>query len=253
MNSQIVNEEIKKVIWPKLKAQNFTYSIERTIWRFSPEIIEVIDFESFSEYNAYLVGCTPFSFQVNVGIYYKSVEKTPWFTDVPLSTPAEYHCQARSHLLKTLDQTDLFFSHKKLNFGNQILSLFSRKKNKVDKKTIWYVKDDGSNLTEVVNDVSKRIEIAALPWFELYGNIDKVIELHEKADPVAESFLDPRDSVVRAETMSALYLSKGKIDAAVNEYERIKKTPVDEKNHKLKQIIEERIKLIRARAQNQSH
>ena len=62
-------------------------------------MIDVVNFQSFNRYNADVMGCTTFSFALNLGVYLTDV-----LSDYPLPLrkgeprPEEYHCHIRRRL-----------------------------------------------------------------------------------------------------------------------------------------------------------
>jgi hypothetical protein len=102
MDSRIVAREIMNEIWPFLRQIGFTEFSNKTAWRRLSEQIHVVNFQSFNSYIAEGVGCTTFSFALNLGIYFRSIpldypiRKGP----DPSVKPQEYHCHFRQKLLK---------------------------------------------------------------------------------------------------------------------------------------------------------
>lgn len=90
MDSKIVNKEIKKTIKPFLQAVGFTKFSERNAWRYRDEFIEVINFQSFNSYLADGVGCTTYSFAINLGVYFKWKERIPLFGHLEQARNSEY-------------------------------------------------------------------------------------------------------------------------------------------------------------------
>src|ERR1700756_4978391 len=67
LDSSIVNREIKSAIRPLLQAAGFTQFTTRTGWRYAGEKIDVVNFQSFNSYLASSLGCTTYSFCINLG------------------------------------------------------------------------------------------------------------------------------------------------------------------------------------------
>src|SRR5271165_6784795 len=94
MDSRIVAREIKDEIWPMLRQHGFTEFGPKTAWRRQPDQIHVVNFQSFSSYLAGGVGCTTFSFALNLGIYFHAI---PLHYPIlkgpdPSVKPHEYDC-----------------------------------------------------------------------------------------------------------------------------------------------------------------
>jgi hypothetical protein len=73
MDSKIVTREIRRFVWPRLKKQGFTEFSARTAWRHSKAKIDVVNFQSFNSYLAGVIGCTTYSFALNLGCYYLAI------------------------------------------------------------------------------------------------------------------------------------------------------------------------------------
>jgi hypothetical protein len=160
MDSRIVGREIKNEIWPNLREHGFTEFSPKTAWRYLPEQIHVVNFQSFSSYLAGGVGCTTFSFALNLGIYFRAI---PLHYPIlkgpdPSVKPQEYHCHFRLHLSKTIDQ-----------------ETFPR-------PDIWLVERDGSNLLETIADASVVLRRDGLPWFDRFRSLDEVLRLLQQED-----------------------------------------------------------------------
>jgi hypothetical protein len=59
-------------------------------------VTDVVNFQSFNRYNADVLGCSPFSFAVNLGVYLTDI---PSHYPIPVRdgqpAPEEYHCHIR--------------------------------------------------------------------------------------------------------------------------------------------------------------
>ena len=168
MDSKRVNQEIRAVVRPALRAHGFTVFTERTAWRYAPGRIHVVNFQSFNDYLATGVGCTTFSFALNLG---------QWLTCVPpddsrialrkgLLAPQEYHCHLRLHPHRSIHQREL------------------------ERRDIWYINDDGSYLAPVMNDARDVILGTGLAWFDRWSSDDAVDALLRESTSVATDGTD---------------------------------------------------------------
>jgi len=154
MDSQIVTREIKSEIWPLLRANGFTRFTGRGAWRYRPEQIHVVNFQSFNSYLATAVGSTTFSFALNLGIYFRMIPMHYPVRGVhPSVRPQEYHCHFRNHLTKSFEQPE-----------------FTR-------RDIWYVAPDGGNVLEVLADARTVLTQDGLPWFDKFVSLEEVLRL----------------------------------------------------------------------------
>lgn len=164
MDSRVVNKKIKKEIWSFLKNEGFSKFTSRNAWRYNQHTIEVVNFQSFNSYLAELVGCTTYSFTVNLGIYFTCIPDR--FPNYPVKEkdgfllPYECECHLRKVLLKSLPQPELA------------------------RKSIWYINESGDNIEIAMNDVRQMLISDGLKWFQKYSQVDVVLEtlLNEEED-----------------------------------------------------------------------
>ena len=69
IDSRTVNKCIKQRIWPLLRIAGFEKFNSRNAWRFG-NVFWVVNFQSFNRYNATVLGCTTFSFAINLGLHF---------------------------------------------------------------------------------------------------------------------------------------------------------------------------------------
>jgi len=136
----------------------------KTAWRYTPEQIHVVNFQSFSSYLANGVGCTTFSFALNLGIFFRAIPAYYPATKGPDPSikPQEYHCHFRHRLLKGFEQRVL------------------------PRRDTWYVDPDGSNLLECLADARTAIEREGLRWFDRFRSLEYVLELLRDQDQLPE-------------------------------------------------------------------
>lgn len=163
MESKTVNRQIRAVIWPPLKELGFSAFTSRTAWRYRARKIDVVNFQSFNSYLANSLGCTTYSFGLNLGCY---------FTDVPNQfppgtikevdgrlLPPEYVCHLRRALEKNIRQAEL------------------------KRRDIWYVDAEGKHLPIVIQDALQAIQ-NSMSWFDRFESTDAALQvlLHAKED-----------------------------------------------------------------------
>jgi hypothetical protein len=153
MSSVIVNQKLRTEIRPLLKAAGFSYFTNRTYWRFRNERIDVINFQSFNSYNAEVLGCTTYSFAINLGCFLQCIpEKHIKQKDGQL-LPEEYECKFRGMLEKRIEQTEF------------------------PRKSIWYIDPDLRYLDLAINDARAVLKDVGLGWFENFNNMSGVLRL----------------------------------------------------------------------------
>ena len=161
MDSKVVSKAIKEKIRPLLKSEGFTEFNDRNAWRHAEDKIYVINFQSYNKYNADVMGCTTFSFSVNLGIYLKYIPREFEIKEKNgLLYPMEYECHFRASLKRGYREW-----FKRIN-------------------TLWYVGKNGANLDQAINDTQQQIQKFALPWFEMFGNDNDIyLLLQDKLHP----------------------------------------------------------------------
>jgi len=153
IDSKDVNPEIRRIIWPQLKANGFSKFASRNAWRYGSDSIDVINLQSFNSYNASVLGVTTFSFSVNLACYLKYVPpQWPVKEKDGQLIPAEYDGQFRRHLQSSIPQAG-DYKHK---------------------QGIWALDKKGRNLAVSMEDVAQQIP-SALAWFARLTDKEEVL------------------------------------------------------------------------------
>lgn len=130
----------------------FTDRTQRVAWRDHPDCVAVAEFSSFNAYTAAAIGVTTFSFEVHLGIRALCSSKGRSFVKVRDGNlrPSEAECDVRRVLWKTIEQPES------------------------DKPYVWFVREDGSNLTEVVEDACSVLLTTGIAWIEEFSDLDRI-------------------------------------------------------------------------------
>ena len=158
ISSTDINRLIRHLVWARLRDVGFDQRTARTAWRRWSEGVDVVNFQSFNAYLAGAVGCTTFSFAVNLGT---TLDYLPGSVTGEASRPKEWQCPLRLHLRKRLSQP-IFRPYA----GVRDL-IGASAEDAVDRSDVWYVNADGSNIEETVADAAAVLESEGLPWFAL--------------------------------------------------------------------------------------
>ena len=143
MDSRVVNREIKAKVWPFLRGQQFEKFTARTAWKTWELGVDVVNLQSFNSYLADAIGATTYSFSVNLAVYYPMCHE-PGAAE---PYPAEHSGDARLRLRKRLAQPEL------------------------DRPDTWYVRPDGSNVAEVVDDALDQLRTRGSTWFRQFHDL----------------------------------------------------------------------------------
>jgi hypothetical protein len=142
MDSRVVSREIKRVIWPLLKAEGFTTFSTRTAWRYDDQTIDIVNFQSFNSYLAQGLDVTAFSYAVNLSTCLRYVPPTfpVKYAKNGMPIPEEASGDFRGSL-----------SPSRMEFASK-------------NHQVWSVDSAGSNLAECISDVATQIPMA-MGWF----------------------------------------------------------------------------------------
>lgn len=160
MDSKTVNKKIRSEIRPLLRNAGFSRFTDRTLWRHRANQIDVVNLQSFNDYNASVGGYTTYSFAVNLGGYLLEVpERSPWVKRKDgVLLPQEAECHFRARLLRSIDQPELPCAE------------------------IWYIDPQASSLDKALHDVRMALLRDAFPWFDRLSDREEVLRilLHEQ-------------------------------------------------------------------------
>ena len=140
-----------------LKENGFNRFSTRTAWRFQPGQIDVVNFQSFNAYNASVIGCTSFSFAVNLGAYILAIPDVyPIPAKLGVPEPKEYDCHFRGRLKPAISQP-------------------------MPSQDIWYIDADGERISEAISDVRHQL-LSGSNWFLRFQKMSEVIRILSEDD-----------------------------------------------------------------------
>ena len=158
MDSNQVNKEIRQRIRPLLKGRGFSQFTARNSWRFHDDRIDVINFRSFNQYMATALGCTTFSFAINLGCFLTCIpQDVPEKSKDGLRLPEEYQCHFRCGLRRSIWQCIRQW--------------------RLRRPDIWFIDRRGKNLSAVVEAAKTRLEQDGLTWFERFSTREEVLRI----------------------------------------------------------------------------
>jgi hypothetical protein len=150
VDGRVVGRAIRESVRPLLKDAGFTSFTDRKAWRETEYTIDHVTFRSYNAYNAGVLGCTSYSFTVEVGVFYR-------FVDPSLARPQDYHCAFRAILGKTIRQP--FFA---TEWGPA-----------QDRPEVLYVLPNGANLSEVIDESRRLLGAQGLPFIDHYNDPER--------------------------------------------------------------------------------
>lgn len=164
-----INKVIRKILTPTLKENGFTKVNTRHNWAFIDHCIWVLDIAAVGKYFSDVTGWPPMSIHVELGIYYDFLP--PENSDIKTGSKGEllpkvHQCQLRNDLFCNIDQAN-YTSH--LNNSAE-----------ADRKDIWWIETDGSNIEEVISDIKHSFLNSGLDWFCKYTDLETAFNEIEK-------------------------------------------------------------------------
>ena len=165
IGSPEINKVIRKYMSPALREQGFQKVNTRHNWKFNEHCVWVIDVTAVGSYFSDVTGWPSMSVDVECGIYYPILNDEDF--DVKIgkngeSLPRAHHCYLRLSLERTLDQS---------TYTQTLQNQAER-----NRKDLWWIEPDGSNVDEVVMNIRDVILNQAIPWFENYMDRSLVLE-----------------------------------------------------------------------------
>ena len=162
MDSKFVSAAIRAEIRPFLKEEGFSRFTGRTAWRYHDDRIDVVNFQSFNSYNAEVIGCTTYSFALNLGTYFGYI-RDQFDADKnnlqnPDFRPAEYICHFRGGLTRSFWQWQL------------------------QRRDIWYIDRKGKSLEKSIRDTRRALARDGMPWFDGLADPHEVLRILKDED-----------------------------------------------------------------------
>jgi hypothetical protein len=200
MDSKQVTKEINSIIRPVLKENGFKKFSGRTYWRHNSDRIDILNFQSFNSYNADVMGCTTFSFAVNLATFIKYI---PSDTEIKekdgLEKPAEYQGHFRGGIKKGIDQKEF------------------------PRDDIWFIRNDGGNLSSVVSDCNSQIQKTAFDWYKQFESKENVLRvlLEDQIDMKTTWGFGNMDSPNRNKCIAYTAIELGKTELAVEKLQKL--------------------------------
>jgi hypothetical protein len=165
MDSKTINKLIRSEVWPILREQGFSRFESRSALAYIGPFINVVNFQSFNSHLAARLGCTTYSFALNLGTYVIGSPGREWVKcdDADLLLPYEYQCQFRTQLEKRTP-----------------VDGFSR-------NDIFFVHPDGRTTGPCFDEVRHLLSKAAPQWFRAYNDLTSLISRMNYADESGSS------------------------------------------------------------------
>jgi hypothetical protein len=197
-----VNRELRASLWPALLRHGFDVHTDRAGWRYWEGGIDVLEVSSIGA-QADACGCTTYSFGARIGSIPQFMgEPPPWsMARDGRPRPHYWDCQLMLGLRKTLSQPWFrpFSAAPRTSLPRSMRLhreglMRALRRDVHDRADIWFVLDDGSNLSEVINDLVLVVEGEGLRTLGRFHDPCSVIAMVEAGDlaprPASPAALD---------------------------------------------------------------
>jgi hypothetical protein len=181
VEARTVSNRIRRVVWPVLLDYGFSFRGTWAVWREIEGHIDVVDLTTVGR-QADAVGCT----SVSLNVFVASVPA--WFSivaaDNATARPRYWEAPIRCRLNKSLTQP-WFRPFADPRRGTRLPSVAAHRQalRRVfrgdihDRPDIWYVLDDGSNLDEVLEDVTAVVTRTGVPTLDRFHDPSLVVQM----------------------------------------------------------------------------
>jgi hypothetical protein len=199
-----LDRALRATLWPAVKAHGFSARTSRVAWRYEGDNVDVVELQTVGQ-NAEAVGCPSLSLSVYVATYPHFLSRNG---GVPTRDgrlrPHYWHCDPFNQSLhKTIAQP--WFRPFGQPRDNRVLPSIRLHRDALrklvnqsvhDVPDIWYMRDDGSNLDENLQDLTSAVLTAGMDLLDQWHDPELVLDLIEAG------------RLLNAESPHAYYLSE---------------------------------------------
>jgi hypothetical protein len=179
-----LSRALRAGFWPSLKAVGFDTRTDRAAWRYADGAVDVVEVQSVGP-DADACGCPSVSFTAVAGSVPSFLGPSPPRTAKDgRPRPRYWDCRLQVRLEKTLSQPwfEPFSAPPSSTLPASVLAHRRAlrtviRKDRHDRSDIWFVRDDGTNLDEVIEDLCHVTDRVAIPWLDRLHDPCQVIEL----------------------------------------------------------------------------
>jgi hypothetical protein len=169
-----VNRALRRSFWPALVPYGFADRTDRAAWRQLAEAVDVVDVSSVGS-SADAVGCTSYSVSVRASSLpsFAYGEDDRRLDGAGRFRPHYWDSSLQVGLHKTLQQpwfkpfsdpSSANMTRPQLIHREGLMRVIRRDRH--DRPDIWFVREDGSNLDEVVSDIRSAVLTVGLPLLD---------------------------------------------------------------------------------------
>ena len=160
IGSPEINKTIRRILSPSLREAGFNKVNSRQNWAWIDHCIWVLEIRAVGKYFSDVTGWPPMSINVDLGIYYDFIPSR--HSEIKIGTqgellPKPFQCHLENQLNCHIDQA---------SYKNHLANPAEK-----ERKDIWWVEPDGSNIEEVITDIKNSFSRDGLEWFRTYTNL----------------------------------------------------------------------------------
>ena len=177
-----VNRALRQKFWPVLEKKGFNEHTDRVGWRRNPGVIDVVELSSVGAHSD-IIGCTSFSISACVAAHSPWMPTIARLRETPLR-PHYWDCDPFvRHLDKQLKQPWFApFTRPPENLTPPMRAHRAGLEHVVrrdvhDRSDIWFVLEDGSNLDEVLQDLTATVVEVGLATLGRFNQPKLAIEM----------------------------------------------------------------------------
>ena len=169
VDSRTVDKALRADFWPALADIGFNRRTGRTAWRDRPHGVQTVNIQSFNRYLADQLRCTPFSFCVNLGVYYPVVAEGALFG--PLAKDHRGRQSIIARRVSTWRRASHSPPRSRSDPRSRHLIHGSSPVYGVTDRTSGTCGPTVANLDEVVEDARDRVLAVGVPWLERLADV----------------------------------------------------------------------------------
>jgi hypothetical protein len=199
-----LDRALRATLWPAVKAHGFSARTSRVAWRYAGDDVDVVELQMVGQ-NAEAVGCPSLSLSVYVATFPHFLPRDGRIpTRDGRLRPHYWNCDPFSQSLqKTIAQP--WFQPFSEPCDNRVLPSIRLHRDALrklvnqavhDVPNIWYMRDDGANLDENLQDLTNVVLTAGMDLLDQWHDPELVLDLIESG------------RLLNAESPRAYYLSE---------------------------------------------
>jgi hypothetical protein len=203
MDQRDLSRALRAGYWPRLKDVGFETRTDRAAWRHTDDAVDLVELWTIGR-DAVACGCTPVSLSAIAAAIPRFLPPPPERTVKDgKPRPRYWECHLQVHLEKTLAQPWFtpFSTPPSPGLPQSVVTHLEGlrsviRRDRHDRPDIWFVKDDGSNLDEVIADLWQVTHDVGLPQLDRLHDPCAVIDLvtdgvvANPGSPVADAILE---------------------------------------------------------------